>query len=135
MADRIAVISEGHLQAFESPDELYNKPKTLFVAGFVGNPPMNFVSVEVAQIDDIFFAKNETFSLTISKQYGERAAAHHGEVVMGIRPEDISIDSSGEISGEIFVVEPLGRENLIDVRVGNTSYHVLVDPELQYSAG
>ena len=50
MADRIAVMNLGQLQAFDAPDELYDRPKTRFVAGFVGNPPMNFINVDVSTI-------------------------------------------------------------------------------------
>ena len=54
---------------------------------------------------------------------------------MGIRPEDIQIDADGEVRGEIFVVEPLGREDLIDVRVDNHSFILLADTERQHRAG
>ena len=54
MADRIAVMNGGHLQAFDAPDELYDRPKTRFVAGFVGNPPMNFLDVEVSPANGRF---------------------------------------------------------------------------------
>ncbi len=47
MADRIAVMSGGKLQAFDSPEDLYDRPKTIFIAGFVGKPPMNFVNVDM----------------------------------------------------------------------------------------
>ena len=54
---------------------------------------------------------------------------------MGIRPEDIQIADEGEVSGEIFVVEPLGREDLIDVRVGAHSFILLADTEERRRAG
>ena len=54
---------------------------------------------------------------------------------MGIRPEDIQIAADGNVSGEIFVVEPLGREDLIDVRVGPHSFILLADTEKQHRAG
>jgi inositol-phosphate transport system ATP-binding protein len=135
MADRIAVMSGGHLQAFDSPEELYDRPKTLFIAGFVGNPPMNLVDVEVSQSNGNFVIKAESINTTVPKERGEKPAAHNGSVVLGIRPEDVMVASDGDISGEIFVVEPLGREDLIDVRVGETSFLVLADSENKYKSG
>ncbi|MDE2638789.1 MAG: ABC transporter ATP-binding protein [Chloroflexota bacterium] len=135
MADRIAVMSGGHLQAFDSPDELYNRPKTQFVAGFVGNPPMNFVNVEVSQANGSYVARAEALQLPLGAERGEPAARSDGEVVLGMRPEDIQISDAGDVAGEIFIVEPLGREDLIDVRVGPHSFIVLAGAETQYQAG
>ncbi len=135
MADRIAVMNRGHLQAFDAPDELYDRPKTQFVAGFVGNPPMNFVDVEVTRANGHFVAAADSLRLTLGQARGEPAAAHDGAVVMGIRPEDIQIADEGEVAGEIFIVEPLGREDLIDVRVGGHSFMLLADTESQHRAG
>ena len=135
MADRIAVMSGGHLQAFDSPDELYNRPKTQFVAGFVGNPPMNFVTVDVTQTNGSYVAQAESLRLELGAERGEPAARSAGAVVLGMRPEDIQISDEGDIAGEIFIVEPLGREDLIDVRVGPHSFIVLANTETQYQTG
>ena len=135
MADRIAVMNGGHLQAFASPDELYDRPRTQFVAGFVGNPPMNFVDVEVARSNGAFVVETDSLRLLASRDRGEPPAAYDGAVVMGIRPEDIQISGDGDVAGEIFVVEPLGREDLIDVRVGAHSFLLLANTENQHQAG
>ena len=135
MADRIAVMNLGHLQAFDAPDELYDRPKTRFVAGFVGNPPMNFLDVDVSPSNGRFLAAAESLKLPLGAERGEAPASHAGNVVMGIRPEDIQISADGGVSGEIFVVEPLGREDLIDVRVGAHSFILLADTEKKHRAG
>ena len=135
MADRIAVMNRGHLQAFDAPDELYDRPKTRFVAGFVGNPPMNFLDVEVSRSNGRFLAEADAIRIPLGAERGEPPAGHAGAVVMGIRPEDIQIADDGDVRGEIFVVEPLGREDLIDVRVGSNSFILLADTEKQYRAG
>ena len=135
MADRIAVMNKGHLQAFDTPDELYDRPKTQFVAGFVGNPPMNFIDVGVSQSNGHFIAETDAVRLVLENDRGEPPAKRGGTVVMGIRPEDIRISDDGDVAGEIFVVEPLGREDLIDVRVGQHSFLLLADTESQYQAG
>jgi len=133
MADRIAVMKDGRMQAYATPDELYDQPRTLFVAGFVGNPPMNFLDVEVVREDGEYHARCEGFDVVVPPHRGEKIVGK-GKVILGIRPEDITIADQG-IAGEIFVVEPLGRDDLIDVRLGEAGVHVLADPTLGLKMG
>lgn len=139
MADRVAVMKEGELQAYDPPDVLYDKPRTLFVASFVGNPPMNLIDVEVSRENGDYHARAEGIDLIIPAERGEKATGK-GQVIMGIRPEDITIASAGSdtdraVSGEIYVVEPLGRDDLLDVRISEISIRVLADPALKLKMG
>ncbi len=136
MADRIAVMKDGRLQAFDTPDELYDRPRTLFIAGFVGNPPMNFTEVEVVAENGAFHARREGLDLPVPPERGEKAAGK-GTVIMGLRPEDITIapGASEGIPGEAYVVEPLGRDDLVDVQIGDAHLHVLADPALGIKMG
>lgn len=133
MADRIAVMKDGMLQAYCSPDELYDRPRTLFIAGFVGNPPMNFIEVEVTQRDGAYHAQRSGFALSLLAERGEQAAGR-GRVILGVRPEDVTLADEG-IAGEVYVVEPLGRDDLVDVRIGDVHVHVLADPTLNLRLG
>lgn len=133
MADRIAVMKGGRLQAYATPDELYDRPRTLFVAGFVGNPPMNFVEVEVNRENGNYHARAEGLELVIPADRGEKAAGK-GKVILGIRPEDVTVSKSGP-TGEIFVIEPLGRDDLVEVHIGEADIHVLADPGLKLRMG
>ncbi len=133
MADRIAVMKEGKLQAYDPPDELYDQPRTLFVAGFVGNPPMNFLEVEVSRKNGDYHAHREKFDAIVPTEQGEKTAGK-GNVIMGIRPEDITISDEG-VGGEIYVVEPLGRDDLVTVQIGEAIVHVLADPVLGLKMG
>lgn len=133
MADRIAVIQNGQLQAYCPPDELYDRPRTTFIAGFVGNPPMNFVALEVAQTNGAFHARRAGLDLIVPSDRGEKAAAK-GQVIMGIRPEDVALAGEG-VPGEVYIVEPLGRDDLVDVQVADTHIHVLADPALELKIG
>ena len=144
MADRIAVMANGILQAYDVPDALYDRPKTLFVAGFVGNPPMNFMDVEVSQSNGDFRVRNESLDIVVPKSRGEAAAAVEGRVVMGIRPEDLVLSdgstSEGEgrgptVATEVAGVEPLGREDLVAVTIGGAEVHLLVDNSRGVRAG
>ena len=133
MADRIAIMKDGQLQAYGLPEELYDQPRTLFVASFVGSPPMNFLDVEVVREDGDYHARREDFDVLVPAERGEKAAGK-GNVILGIRPEDITIADTG-VSGKIYVVEPLGRDDLINVHIGEASVHVLTDPVLGLKMG
>jgi ABC-type sugar transport system ATPase subunit len=133
MADRVAVMKDGKLQAHARPDELYDQPRTLFIAGFVGNPPMNFLNVEVTRENGDYHARRAGFDVVVPRERGEKAAGKY-QVILGIRPEDITVADKG-ISGEVFVVEPLGRDDLVDVRISETSVRVLADPALELKMG
>jgi inositol-phosphate transport system ATP-binding protein len=135
MADKIAVMSAGVLQAYDVPEDLYDHPKTLFVAGFVGNPPMNFFEVDIVSEDGVFRAKSDAIDLVLPSDRVEKAASEaKGKVTMGVRPEDIYLvdDSAPPAEGRtlaanIEVVEPLGREDLLGVTIHDVDLRVLVD--------
>jgi len=134
MADRIAVMSKGVLQAYDVPEDLYDRPKTLFVAGFVGNPPMNFFDVEMMASNGDFHAKSEAIDLIVPHDRAEKAAAVKGKIIMGLRPEDINVvdDPSSAAAGltltaEVEVVEPLGREDLVGASRSGATMRLLVD--------
>ena len=135
MADRIAVMNLGRLQAFATPDDLYERPPTKFIAGFVGNPPMNFLDIEFAQDNGALQLRSESLELDLSPEFAAAAAAADGAVTFGIRPEDISLDDNGPVSGEVFVVEPLGRDDLLDIIVGTQHFLLLADPKRKSRAG
>ena len=139
MADRIAVMQEGKLQAYAPPAELYERPRTVFIAGFVGNPPMNLFDVQILRDGDRFLARRQGLEIELPPEWGNRAAGE-GEVIAGVRPEDITLlpdpaSSSEGTQGEVFVVEPLGRDNLVDVRIDDLHLFVLADPRQPLNIG
>ena len=139
MADRIAVMQEGKLQAYAPPAELYERPRTIFIAGFVGNPPMNLFDAQTMREGDRFLARRQGLEVELPPEWGSRAAGK-GEVTAGVRPEDITLlpdpaSSSEGALGEVFVVEPLGRDNLVDVRIDDLHLFVLADPRQPLNIG
>jgi len=133
MADRIAVLNSGVLEAFCPPDELYDEPRTLFIANFVGNPPMNLWETEVLQENGTYHARNKDLDVVVPPERGQKAAGR-GQVLVGVRPEDISVSDQGA-AGEVYIVEPLGRDDLVNVNVGRVNVNVLADPELGLKIG
>src|SRR5690606_10383588 len=130
MADRIAVIKDGRLQAYCTPDELYDQPQTLFIAGFVGNPPMNFLEAEVVRSNGDLRATAQDLQVPVDRARGEKAAGR-GPVIVGIRPEDVKLSREPQPDagrGEVYVVEPLGRDDLVTVKLPAGEVHALAEP-------
>ena len=137
MADRVAIMRAGHLQAYCPPAELYEQPRNLFIANFIGNPPMNFVDVTVSAENGNFHARREGFDAPVSSRRGAKAAGRE-HAILGIRPEDMSIapaQAGDGILGEAYVVEPLGRDDLVTVHVADAKVLVLADPKLNIRIG
>jgi multiple sugar transport system ATP-binding protein len=116
MADLVAVMGSGSLQQVAPPEQIYDFPANRFVAMFVGNPPMNVLKVDVAGPAMIIAG------MPIKASAQLIAACRQGNAVeLGIRPEDVDIVAGaegGSIPGEVYVVEPMGSETLIDIRLG-----------------
>ena len=114
MGDRIAILDDGELQQVATPLEAYHRPANRFVAGFIGDPSMNFVDCVVE--GDALVADEFRYPLA-----GAAAAAvTDGEPVsLGVRPEDVAVDASGGDGSEhrfpavVDVVEPMGDENVV----------------------
>jgi inositol-phosphate transport system ATP-binding protein len=138
MADRIAVMNKGKLEAFDTPDDLYNCPKSLFVASFIGNPPMNIIDVDINVAEGQYTVRHENQSLVIPAERGQHAAQAK-KAKLGIRAEDITLateaDDANTIAGEVFIVEPLGRDDMLDVVVGGTHFYALAEPEKRIRPG
>ena len=128
MADRIAVINGGVLQAYTDPEDLHDRPKTLFIAEFIGNPPMNLFDVEIQKEGAKLFASlGEGVKLAIPDSRKPKKTVK-GRVRMGIRPQDIHLDSKEGFDTRVFLVEPMGRDDLVVCKAGNFDIHFLVDP-------
>lgn len=134
MADRIVIMKDGFIQQIGSPKEVYNSPKNMFVAGFIGSPAMNFFTVTLknGMISDghglnlrIPEGKNKVL---IEKGYEGK------ELVFGIRPEDIhseqiALEASPEatVRAEVVVSELLGAETMLYTKIGSTEFISKVD--------
>ena len=124
MADRIAVMHEGVLQQLGTPGEIYNHPVNEFVAGFVGEPPMNFLDCRIERLGDAASLVYDNMKLALTREQSRILEAKFvkDEVRLGIRPDDLTIemgtDHGMEFSASIFVTEPLGGDMLIEAKLG-----------------
>ena len=112
LADRIVCMSMGHVQQVGTPLELYDTPANLFVASFIGLPPMNFFDVEV-QGDKVV---SKYFTMPLTEKEQQQLSAHQGKtVVLGVRPEDIA--TGGDVDVAVFSNENLGMNTLVHGRM------------------
>ncbi len=125
LADRIAVIHQGVLQQIGTPYEVYNRPESLFVAGFMGMPTMNLLDAELtAQGGESALRLSHTdvyLPLSPQRQTTISTAAQKNGLVFGIRPEHITAvnqPSERSIAADVHLVEPLGAVNILDIRLG-----------------
>jgi multiple sugar transport system ATP-binding protein len=117
LAQRVAVIDKGELQQLDTPACIYSDPANLFVAGFVGSPPMNFLRGTLAHRR----FESEGLSLAVDMN-------HQGEAVLGVRPEECTLVAAadGEAVGRIYSVELIGDHSLVTLNVGEQQLVVKV---------
>ncbi len=127
LAHRVAILNQGRIQQLGTPREIYNDPENLFVAGFVGSPPMNFL--EGAMRNGAFAGPG--FGLNTP------AAAHAGAAVMGVRPEDCRTVAAGQgrIEAEIYATELTGDHTLVTCRIGEQFAVVKMDKNYEQAIG
>jgi len=134
LGDRVVVMKDGIVQQIGEPLELYNRPVNKFVAGFIGSPAMNFATVTMADGNGRLTAKNGGLEIEVPAPHADRLRAHTGHrLTIGIRPEDLRVAGDADPAGLTFsakveVVEQLGSEVLLDLRVGNDAMVAAVDP-------
>ena len=140
LGDRVVVMKDGLVQQVGEPLDLYNEPANRFVAGFIGSPAMNFATVDVAEDDGAIWAINEGMRLKLPAGIAARLRGYVGEQVMlGIRPEDLRVAPGGDaaepgIDAVVEVVEKLGSQILLDVKVGSSMMVAAVEPTVRAEA-
>lgn len=139
LGQRIVVMNKGVIQQIASPDELYNNPVNVFVAGFIGAPSMNFICCKVD--GNKLVAEDATFN--IPERLMKAAQQYNGrEVIMGIRPEDIydleyaeTVSNTSTVETSVKVVEKLGSENLVYFDKFNKRITARVVPQSKIYSG
>ena len=127
LADRVAVMRHGVIQQLGTPDEIYNDPATLFVAGFIGSPPMNLIP---GMLENGDFRVGEVCVKGV-------AAGSHPNAVLGIRPEDIVIAAPAEadLVAPVYICERTGDAVLVTVEVANAHICVRGERRLRFGIG
>ena len=143
MATRIVVMNQGTIQQVGTPQELYDRPRNLFVAGFIGSPAMNFFDGTVVQEEGALAIDTGSFKLPVAKEKEKQLSAYlGGKVTLGIRPENIhSADftpmgiRSEIVEGEVEVTESLGNEEILYLSRDGKQFLARVDPRTDARPG
>jgi multiple sugar transport system ATP-binding protein len=135
MGDRIAVMKDGVIHQIDHPGKVYDYPSNQFVGGFIGNPPMNFLTGQVqrenggmkVKIGEFHLEPHQTMQPALKKFDGQ-------EVTIGIRAENMEtfnkpLDDALKVS--VLVVEPLGSQNLLTVKIGDDLVKVSTHPDFE----
>ena len=112
MADKIAVMNRGVIEQFAPPQEIYDRPVSMFVADFIGSPPMNFLPVRAGLTRGARSLRVNGASVTVPEI---REEAEPMELALGVRPEHIRFDDSSAFRGSVFGTEYLGTTQIVTV--------------------
>jgi multiple sugar transport system ATP-binding protein len=140
LADRIVVMREGVVQQIGAPEEIYEQPRNMFVASFLGNPPINYLEGRVEEDAGAVFFRCGATSLALPPSVAGRVLGQSGrEAVLGLRAEDVDERASpreGEaLHGRVSSVLPIGSDQFLGVDVDGASVFVRVGKEFHHRAG
>ncbi len=139
MADKIVIMNAGTVQQIGNPLVLYNKPVNKFVAGFIGSPPMNMMTVDVVEDGGKIYLVEENMKLDASSKADILKPYVGKKITFGIRPEDLIYVNKGKpsevISTTVEVIEPLGAETHLYISTKRHQLIARVPPLSDYTIG
>ena len=130
----------GVVQQIGAPDAIYERPANMFVASFLGNPPINFIKGRLARLGSSLVFRNAGTALTVPDEAAQKLSGYDGrEVVLGIRAEDVTEEvgapDNGFLTGRILSVLPVGSDQFLEMEVADAKLFFRVGKECQYKAG
>ncbi|BBH44567.1 ABC transporter ATP-binding protein [Pseudomonas sp. KU43P] len=141
LGDKVAVMKDGIIQQFGTPQQIYNDPANQFVASFIGSPPMNFIPVRLTRQDGRLLALLDSGQARCELPLGMASEGLEGrEIILGIRPEQITL-GSGEGNGlpgiraDVQVTEPTGPDLLVFVTLNQTKVCCRLAPDVACRVG
>jgi ABC-type sugar transport system ATPase subunit len=137
LADRIAVLDAGRIEQVGTPEDVYDRPATTFVAGFIGAPPMNLVPGRIVRAHD-GAAVELPAGVVLPLSQTMSAAAGESAITTGIRPEHFEWapgEDAAAIEVPAAIVEPLGSDTLVGISLGDRNLQVRLPPRRVRRAG
>lgn len=135
MGDRIAVMRDGVIQQYDRPTTVYDLPTNQFVGGFIGNPPMNFMKGQVQRDNGQVHVQIGDFKLQPAGMMEPLLRSYDGfPIVVGIRAENMETlnqPADDALKVQVQVVEPLGSQNLLTVKIGEDTVKVSTHPDFK----
>jgi multiple sugar transport system ATP-binding protein len=135
LADKVGVMNKGKILQYDPPGQLYLRPKTTFVAGFMGSPPMNLIKASlVEKSDGIMVLDAGKLKYTVPATWYDTIKNNvtGPEVYLGIHPEDLKISTSPTaetiFEADVYLVEPVGANILVDIKVDGSIFKAISPP-------
>ena len=141
LGDKVAVMKDGIIQQFGTPQQIYNDPANLFVASFIGSPPMNFIPVRLSRQDGRVLVLLDSGQARCELPLGSAGDGLEGrELMLGVRPEQITLGSAPGnglpgIRAEVQVTEPTGPDLLVFVTLNQTKVCCRLAPDVACRVG
>ena len=132
MADKIAVMNNGVIEQFAVPQEIYDRPATMFVADFIGSPPMNFLTLRSALQRGTETIRVNGADISVPTLCEDVAEA---DLALGIRPEHISFDDASALRGSVFGAEYLGTTQIVTVTTDQGSLQARLPADARVKSG
>ena len=132
IADRIGILNQGQLCQIAEPLEIYNRPKDIFVAEFVGSPAINIFKASINDSNVLDF--DGSFTIQLEKPVIKKLKGYRGKVQAGIRPEDISIwtvNRANRFEAVTFIIENMGMEKIVSLKLHKILIRVVTDPDFE----
>lgn len=135
LADRVVLMKDGRIEQVGTPEEIYERPVSKFVAGFIGTPAMNFIDATVDVVNGEYFLMGDQIKIGIDGARFDITA--HQKVVLGVRPSDFEQNGASRfpLSGLCDLVEYHGDHGLVSFTVGGTHLHALTSARKRPSEG
>ncbi|WP_095154257.1 ABC transporter ATP-binding protein [Pseudomonas sp. Irchel 3E13] len=141
LGDKVAVMKDGVIQQFGTPQQIYNDPANLFVASFIGSPPMNFIPLRLQRREGRLLALLDSGQARCELPLGiSEAGLEERDVILGIRPEQISLapttaNGLPTIRAEVRITEPTGPDLLVFVTLNQTKVCCRLSPDMPAQVG
>jgi multiple sugar transport system ATP-binding protein len=132
MADKIAVMNHGVIEQFGTPREIYDRPKSLFVADFIGSPPMNFIRFNAGIKKGASSVGIGEAKVAVPKVHEDVAV---GDIVLGVRPEHVRIAPNSRLRGAVYESEYLGTTQIVAIDMGNSIIKARVPAKQTFTVG
>jgi multiple sugar transport system ATP-binding protein len=116
MADRIVIMNQGRVEQIGTPQEIYDRPNTMFAAGFIGAPPMSFLGVEGSLRRGDRSIRIDGVPVEMPEVFEDRA---EGKFALGVRPENVSFADSSQLRGRVIGAEYLGTTQIVTATTAN----------------
>src|SRR5262245_28919936 len=145
MSDRIAVLHDGQLQQYGPPDDVYNRPRNVFVASFMGSPTMNLLPGQITITDNSArFSAPGLDQVLPARLAAAAQRAQHPGAILGVRPESVVVRGDGVdtlprgaswLGARVYIQEPLGSDQFLTLEMSGTHIKARTNPDLSVRAG